>query len=321
MNSTISNISLDCLLSLDFSHYNILSLPNSVQQTWISLAVINGIAAPPTVLINLLVIWTVLEDENLRSSTYNLLLTSLAVMDFLIGLIVQPVFAWVLGCQIRECSYECQLNTIFGLAGIMCGFMWLANLMMSSVERYLAIEHPYFYRAKVTTKKMMIATSIVCLSLPMTVVLARVLADKAGILREIPSLLGATGCATVILFCTAKVQFTARRQRRVVDIQHVAVQQEDVVQQEEQRKRLQEYKQCFTMALLVITTVLFYCPGIVSGIIQAAKGKEVTDDFQYIAFPIFVTFIHLQSLVNPLIMSLRLSYIRKGVKKKLFFWR
>ena len=242
----------------------------------------------------------------------------MAVTDLSVGLVVEPAFVSVLGCQITKCSYECQLNIIYGLA-LICIFMSLASLMMSSVERYLAIDHPFFYRAKVTTKKIMIATSIVWLSLPVAVLTARVLADQDENARKIPPFVGMVGSALVILFCTAKVQFTAWRQRRVINLQQAAVQQEDTVQQEEQHKRLQEYKRCFTMALLVITTVLFHCPSIVALIIEVAKGKQVTDDFQYIALPIFITFVCLQSLANPLIMSLRLSYIRKGVKKKLFF--
>lgn len=89
-------------------------------------------------------------------------------------------------------------------------------------------------------------------------------------------------------------------------------------EQQEKKRLFREYKCAFTTAMIVITTVIFYSPMIICVIIESFKGKDVTDDFKWISQPISVTFINLQSLVNPLIMSLQMSNIRKSVKKKLF---
>ena len=53
--------------------------------------IINGIACPFTVLVNVLVIMAVKKPPNLKSNT-NILLSCLAVTDLLTGLIVQPSF-------------------------------------------------------------------------------------------------------------------------------------------------------------------------------------------------------------------------------------
>ena len=99
-NSTNSSTAVVCLISSNFDqHDNLTNLPDSVEPTWIFLSVVNGIAAPPTFVVNLLIIWTVLEDENFRSVSYNLLLAALAVTDLLTGLVVDRSHC-LFGCLI-----------------------------------------------------------------------------------------------------------------------------------------------------------------------------------------------------------------------------
>ena len=107
---------------------------------------------------------------------------------------------------------------------------------------------------------------------------------------------------------------TAYRQSRTIALQQASVQQPDEQQQQEQR--IKEYKRVFTMTILVVLSILFYTPFLIVTVIEALNGKDVTSDFQYIASPICITFVHLQSLINPIIMSLRLSYIRQAIKNK-----
>jgi len=314
-NNYTSNITaIDCFVLVpDFENANITSLPDSVVPTWIFFCVVNGIAAPPTVIINLLIIWTVLEDESIRSVGYNLLLAALAVTDLVVGLMVQPFFVWWLACLMLEWSLSCQLETSLRFVILTFGSLTLCTLMIASVERYLAIEHPNFYTTHVTTKKLMIAATVIWISMPTAMATARILTNQSGAVRKLPVLVTVGANAVIILFCTIKVQVTAYRHRRAI------AQQEAAVQQQEQQNQLMEYKHTFTVSMLVLAIVLFYCPFIITAaIIEAIKGKDVPDDFKYISQPIYITFAYLQSLVNPLIMSLRLSYLRQGVKNKLF---
>jgi len=90
-------------------------------------------------------------------------------------------------------------------------------------------------------------------------------------------------------------------------------------QLEELKLRLQEHKRTLLMGMLVLAAFICYCPFIITTIIDAVKGRDVTEDFKYIAIPIAVSLANLQSLVNPLTVSLRMSAIRKGVTNKLLF--
>ncbi|KXJ06326.1 hypothetical protein AC249_AIPGENE13514 [Exaiptasia diaphana] len=197
---------------------------------------------------------------------------------------------------------------------VMCAGATLIIFMVSSVERYLAIEHTQFYLENVTTKKIILTTALACLiGLPSTLS-ARILLNDCDRFKQVPVAVAVGLNVLIILYCSIKVQVTAYRQRRAINAQAATVQLQQE-EQEEQERRLKEYKRAFTMGVLVLASILLYCPYIINTILLATI---VVDRSSLISTPGFdVTFIHLQSLLNPIIVSLRLSYIREGVKNKL----
>ncbi|KAK3700049.1 hypothetical protein QZH41_004348 [Actinostola sp. cb2023] len=289
-------------ITLDFD--NISTLPSSVSPTWIFLSVLNGIAAPPTVTLNLLVIWTVLEHRRHRSANYNLLLVALAVTDLAVGLVVEPLFVLYLGCLLLECASPCYWYSGITFAGFLANYVALSTLMVMSVERFLAIEYPMYYIRKCTDNKIKLAVVLVWVTVPIVFFLARNIFDDTEAVRKIPTVVFASSNALIILLCTIKVHLTAYRQRK-------AIARERPEQLQVQQNRLKEFRRTFAFSLMVLASVFLYCPLIILDIVEAVEGKEVTDDFRYISQAIALSFVHLQSLVNPVIFSLRLSYIRE----------
>ncbi|XP_028516693.1 histamine H2 receptor [Exaiptasia diaphana] len=302
----ISDKSLEYYVSIGY-------LPDSVRHTWIILSIVNSIASPLTIVINLLIIWTVVKDTNLRNVNYNILLAALAVTDLIVGLVVEPLFSFHLICFVLGCSTSCTATPTI-IAQISCAGSTLIIFMVSSVERYLAIEHTQFYLEKVTTKKIILATVLACLIIPTATLSARILLNDHGHLQKAPIAVAAGLNVLIILYCSMKVQVTAYRQRRAIAA-HAATVQLQQEEQEKQERRLEEHKRAFTMGVLVLASILLYCPYIINAILLANNGGDRSN---FISTPGFAaTFIHLQSLLNPIIVSLRLSYIREGVKNKL----
>ena len=185
--------------------------------------------------------------------------------------------------------------------------------MAMSVKRYIAIEHPMFYRRAVTNKKVVVAIVLLWITEPTAYILNRLETHRSGKVQKLPTAIFVGFNALIILLCTLKVQITAHRQRRaIVNAERASA------QYEEQQNRLKEYKNTFTMVLMVLASVLLYLPIIIVTIIETIEGKEVTADFKYISIHISLLFIYLQSLINPIIFSFRLTYIREGLKKKLY---
>ncbi|XP_031567958.1 D(1)-like dopamine receptor [Actinia tenebrosa] len=304
-NQNISNV--QCPITIDFEPKNITNLSASVFPTWICLVVINVVTSPPTVLINSLVIWTVLENKQLRSNSYYLVVAILSLSDLLIGLVVQPLFVSLLICIINQCTYICELTMSCVMLEVLCSALTAVTTAIISLERYLYIEHPLYYQTSVTSKKLMIAIAVSWVLLGTVLPASRFLVNDSYWARQLPVILTIGLSFVVILFCVTKIHLTARRQMRAI-----AAQQEPVVQQ----SKIKEYKRIFTLGLIVLASVACLCPILVLKIVGAVKGNW-SDDFRYISQGIYVTFFHLQSLINPIIYSLRLSDIRTGVAKRL----
>ncbi|XP_067458693.1 trace amine-associated receptor 8a-like [Thunnus thynnus] len=110
-----------------------------------------------TAALNLLVIISISHLRQLHTST-NLLLLSLAVSDFLVGLLVMPVeillteTCWILG------DIMCAL---YYFVPIIITSASVGNMVLISVDRYVAICDPLHYPTKVT-KKIVIICICLC---------------------------------------------------------------------------------------------------------------------------------------------------------------
>lgn len=313
--SSSKQTSFDCSIKVLFDYYNITNLPDSVEPTWTFLVILNVIASPVTTVLNFLIIWTILSDKELRKVTHNVLLAALALTDFFEGLVVEPLFSWFLVALIKRHPVPCQL-VVYALPALILSCWTLTTLTLASVDLYLAIEHPQFYLEHVTIKKVAIGTGIFWIVNPSVLVCGSIKLGSHEVLKRVPNAIFAVINILVSIYCTARVQITARRQRRNIQAQVEAVQGEPNTDQNNNR-RPEYFKQALTVAMIVLATFVFYCPFIIHAIIQTTKGNNITDDFIFIGFAIEVTFVHLQSLVNPIVVFLRLSYILEGVKKKL----
>ncbi|XP_028992105.1 trace amine-associated receptor 13c-like [Betta splendens] len=119
-------------------------------------AVLLALVAVLTVVLNLLVVVSISHFRQLHTTT-NLLVFSLAVTDFLLGFLQMPSVlvlyqsCWLLG------NFICDVNFFMGgfLVSVSVG-----NMVLISVDRYVAVCEPMFYSTKVTVKRVQLC---VCL--------------------------------------------------------------------------------------------------------------------------------------------------------------
>ncbi|KAL2094473.1 hypothetical protein ACEWY4_009192 [Coilia grayii] len=107
-----------------------------------------------TVFLNLLVIISVLHFKQLHTPT-NLLILSLAVADFLMGLVVIPVDGRTF---IETCWYFGDfLCTVFPVVMYTIFSGSLTNIFLISLDRYIAVMDPLQYKVRVTNKKVVLS--------------------------------------------------------------------------------------------------------------------------------------------------------------------
>ncbi|XP_028971377.2 trace amine-associated receptor 8a-like [Esox lucius] len=118
---------------------------------YITVYIIFSLISVVTVFLNLLVIISISHFKQLHTPT-NLLILSLAVSDLLVGLIVIPSMTvaimescWVLG----DCFCALLLYTNF----LSCSSS-VGNLVLISIDRYVAVCDPLLYPLKITIARM-----------------------------------------------------------------------------------------------------------------------------------------------------------------------
>lgn len=138
-----------------------------------TVGVINVTFAVPTIVLNLLVLNAFLRKKKLRKSS-NIILLSLSLTDVLSGIFIQPLFAIsvfnTLDYYPTEIRYPCWLVKGSGIGGYILACISLATISFISLERYIAIFHPYLYSRKVSSK-VIVRTCIALWVIPTIVVL------------------------------------------------------------------------------------------------------------------------------------------------------
>ncbi|XP_046730099.1 trace amine-associated receptor 13c-like [Silurus meridionalis] len=110
-----------------------------------------------TVCGNLLIIISVLHFKQLHTPT-NMLVLSLAVSDFLVGVILIPsMLIWTIeSCWI----FKTGACISFWFICIFLTVMSIYNVTLIAVDRYLALSHPFFYTNTISTR--MMCTLVYC---------------------------------------------------------------------------------------------------------------------------------------------------------------
>nr|XP_046148755.1 trace amine-associated receptor 6-like [Oncorhynchus gorbuscha] len=124
---------------------------------YITLYIFLSLISAVTVFLNLLVIISISHFKQLHTQT-NLLILSLAVADLLVGLIVIPVTTVAL---MESCWGFGKYFCVFHLyMAFLCTSLSLGNLVLISIDRYVAVCDPLLYHSKITITRMMCCISI-----------------------------------------------------------------------------------------------------------------------------------------------------------------
>uniref|UniRef100_A0A4W5REV5 G-protein coupled receptors family 1 profile domain-containing protein n=1 Tax=Hucho hucho TaxID=62062 RepID=A0A4W5REV5_9TELE len=124
---------------------------------YVTLYIFFSLISAVTVFLNVLVILSISHFKQLHTPT-NLLILSLAVSDLLVGLIVIPVVTVAI---MESCwgfgKYFCVFQIYITF---LCTSLSLGNLVLISIDRYVAVCDPLLYHSKITITRIMCCISI-----------------------------------------------------------------------------------------------------------------------------------------------------------------
>nr|AAC96118.1 putative neurotransmitter receptor [Takifugu rubripes] len=290
-----------------------------LNQTFSETAVFSSLLASLsllTVTLNLLVIISISHFRQLHTPT-NTLLLSLAVSDLVVGLLVMPIeglryveMCWRLGklmCALTPYVSYCVLSASVG------------NMVLISIDRYLAICDPLLYTTKVTLTRAKIA---ICLCWACSLLFngyilmghlqqpERYNSCHGECVVVISHISGTVDLfITFVLPCTVmvvmymRVFIAAVAQMRVIRIQNVAL-----AVNAASRVTKSEWKAARTLGIVITVFLLCFGPYYY----PALAGGDTVNNVSYFAVSSWIMMIN--SCMNPLIYALFYPWFRRAIK-------
>ena len=267
----------------------------------IALATWLGVAGLLTIVGNGIVLWLIFRKRSLRTMS-NLFLTSLAAADFLVGLVIDPV--WLV---VRCLGYNSK--TYFETFSRSIDYLWIHttvattfNLCCVSLDRYVAIIHPLRYHDFLTNRRCYLLIANVwfmSLVLPCSRFMVQ---DK----KALPTLYLSFTVMTIlfpmsiIVFCSLRILKAASVHYNSIKPTSSCAQNQDVI-----RRSKKNYKAAKTVSIIVGLFVVSWLPSLITGLAHYFSNLVSHDSVYYTVWTSVETVAFTSSAINPWVYCLR----------------
>ena len=271
------------------------------QTTRRTVVITNCLLNGPLILIsiigNALVLGTIARTPSIRSTSF-MMLCSLAVSDFLVGLIAQPLF--IASELTRDPSVE-KLSEMMEFA--LCGVS-LCTMTAISVDRFLAIHYPMKYQSAIVAKPRIVYASIIIIWI--------VNVSSSGLYfwnwTTYFSIMavGVCFCLLISTYSYIKIyQIVRRHQVQICSQEQAAAQSCNGPQ----NFRMQRVKRtAINTFIFYIAMILCYIPILISMSLSSISFENWTETWHFAE-----TVVFLNSSINPLLYCWRLGDLRAAI--------
>ena len=262
--------------------------------------VILVITCPFTIVLNALVAIAVKMKARLQSIP-NIALACLAASDTMVGICVQPLYISLLisilqGRKFSNAPCPLQKAAIYSV-NFFC-ISSVAHLVLMTADRYMAIKHTYTYDAIITKTRVFIASAIGWIVTAM--VHSLILIDQNIFIAINNAFLVAF--LLFVIFCNVMIYRETRRHERQIAEEQVSV---------EARENFLKEKRALKITTTIVAIVTFsYLPLISVRIINNTVKDRILTNAMYPVYFSAPSLVLVNSLLNPIIYSIRLRQFR-----------
>ena len=270
---------------------------------WLSLTCLVAVAG------NTVVLWLFCTDETLRTIS-NRFIASLSAADFLVGLVIIPVWITV-RCYVQPPETHAMAN-VLDMLWIHTTAATTFNLCCVTVDRFIAIRFPFRYQLILTKKichSLIIFAWLTSLLLPLPLIFLDV--EKLWLSLSVLTFLVPT---TVVTFCYFWIFKAARKQIKRITF-------ETSNEHNTARRTKQNYKALKTVGLVLGVFIVTWMPCLVVSILHQFTAKDLCLDQKYYisVWPWIEAIAFTSSLINPWIYCFRNSEFRDVLHRR-FHW-
>ena len=272
-----------------------------VQAILIFIVIIHVLTFPFTAVLNALVMLAVKMESRLRAHKSNILLALLASTDFMVGIIFQPAHIALIitilldGASSGVCALQAFVMTVANFLIVAS----LIHLVLISIERYLAMKHPFAYITLVTEVRLLFASALAWLMSLILYILVRFV-DKTVFLPIHTTLVFL--CIAFVVFCHIAVYRETRRHE-----QQIAAQQ---VTQEAREQFENNKKACKLTSIIIVVVILCFIPIFFARSVLVRHRSEISLETTYVFFLLAGSISSWNSLLNPIIYAVRIRDFR-----------
>ena len=271
---------------------------------------VNIIPAVMTIVANAILLLAIAKTHSLHTPS-NIFLAALCFSDFLVGVVSQPLFLTIL---VKIQSYQepaSILPTILQWSGMILNGMSFLIVLFITIERYVAVCHPFFYEQKATIKRY-------------SVILALALVYKVAapiVCRQFYAMY--YGVITVISFglmfyCYKRIySVIAQKERTVLRLGRIGDDERQIL-----HRNREERSKVFTIFVLLGVFTGSYLPPLGVTLFIYIKYHTVNicslppNKAVLLLWSIF--FLNISSAINPIVYCIFIKPIKEAAAKLIF---
>ena len=266
-----------------------------------TIVIINCVLNTPLMLIsilgNALVLAAITRTPSIRSTPHMIMLCSLAVSDFLVGLIAQPIYIT------EQLTKDGFVNHAARMMGFSLYGVSLWTITAITVDRFLALHYHMRYATLVTESRIKYTLTIIWL--------INVLLPGFGFWnKRVHNFVAATVTIICLLICMAsyiRIYCFIRRHQLQIRAQQQAVQSSDA----ENNLNVPRLKRsAMNTFVFFIVLIICYLPFYVVLTLEGLSIKDWQSEWEFA-----ITGVFMNSSINPLLYCWRLRELRTAVVK------